>query len=162
MHYGIQYSSNDDWLEIWHHDVLRMDRKPPMGSLGGPTILTPGAPDPQKQGVENFKKNSTFQNHVKNPFQTISHRKKKNAIKFFLGKNNIFQIFQKIYLSENLKKIEFLLTSHCYEPTNEELNCDLKWQNINKLPHNTKTIAPSNFVLITKIITHGNMHPMNY
>jgi len=37
-------------LEIWHHGVLRMDRKPPMGSPGGPTILTPGAPDPQKRG----------------------------------------------------------------------------------------------------------------
>ena len=35
-------------LEIWHHDVLRVYRKPPMGSLGGPTIFTPGAPDPQK------------------------------------------------------------------------------------------------------------------
>ncbi len=40
-------------LEIWHHDLLRMDRKPTMGSLGGPTILTPGAPDPQKLGVKN-------------------------------------------------------------------------------------------------------------
>ena len=35
-------------------------------------------------------------------------------------------------------------------------------KNINKLPHNSKTIALSNFVLITKIIVHGNMHPKDY
>ena len=52
-----------------------------MGSLGGPTILTPGAPESQKQGVKNCKKKSTFQNHVKNLFQTVSHRKKKMCIK---------------------------------------------------------------------------------
>ena len=36
------------------------------------------------------------------------------------------------------------------------------YKNINKLPHNSKTIALSNFVLITKIIVHGNMHPKDY
>ena len=59
--------------EIWPHDVLHINRKPPIGSLGAPTILTPGAPDPQKLGVKNEKKNRGVRNHAKNPFQTISH-----------------------------------------------------------------------------------------
>ncbi len=72
------------WPAILNAKIMLFDisggtggnRKPPIGSLGGSTILNPGAPDPQKQVV---KKNSVVQNHVKNPFQTISNRKKINS-----------------------------------------------------------------------------------
>ena len=42
--------NNSKTVRKWHHNVLRMNRKPPIGSLGGSTILTPGAPDPPKRG----------------------------------------------------------------------------------------------------------------
>jgi len=35
--------------EIWPHNVLRVNRKPPIGSLGAMTLLTLGAPDPPKR-----------------------------------------------------------------------------------------------------------------
>ncbi len=84
-------------------------------------------------------------------------------------------IFQKKIL-RNLEKIDFLLTSHIYAPTNEELNCGnfssihskiaawrpFLFQNFNKSSHNSKSIAPSNFLFITKIMVHGNTHPMDY
>ena len=55
---------------MWPHDVLHMNRKPPIGSLGASTILTPGAPDPQKRG-QKMKKKKILRDPVKNPFQTI-------------------------------------------------------------------------------------------
>ena len=77
---------------------------------------------------------------------------------------------------QGVKNEDFLLISQNDAPTNGELNCGnfssiqskmAAWlpflcKIFNKSVRNSKTIAPSNFVVITKIIAHGNMHPMNY
>ena len=106
---------------------------------------------PPKQGVKKWRRKKILREPVKNPFQTISHWKKKFP----------------------LKRVFDLPPTMMHLPMRNwtgviSVQSDSRWSPHSHfcvqyyLPHNYKTIALSQFVLITKIIVHGNMHRVNY
>jgi len=84
-----------------------MDRKPYIGSLGAPSILTPGAPDPQKWGVKKFKKNSTPESCQKSVSDHFQPKKKISPIKNFFEKNLENVSILKFFFSQKTLKNRF-------------------------------------------------------